>query len=202
MTLVVRVAATGGPIQGEEQRAASIHIAEEIKAMNSRKITIIQPGQPLKLKLSRAITSRPNGGAIQTNAKQRSRKKQGGGERQLSERDASIIKAMLRRGDKQQDIAAWFGVNIGRIAEIESYKTYPEVTPFKGKLPPSGPYDVPKLHAQRDTARRRMATGSLDIQNAAADLENCLPAELLKGKECKEALSTLLCIASKLEAPL
>jgi len=36
----------------------------------------------------------------------------------LNESDASLVKAMLDRGDRQHDIAAWFGVNGGRIAEI------------------------------------------------------------------------------------
>lgn len=38
----------------------------------------------------------------------------------LSERDAAIGKAMLARGDRQHDIAAWFGVNGGRVGEIAS----------------------------------------------------------------------------------
>jgi hypothetical protein len=38
----------------------------------------------------------------------------------LDESDAAIIKGMLARGDRQHDIAAWFGVNAGRVAEIAS----------------------------------------------------------------------------------
>jgi hypothetical protein len=36
----------------------------------------------------------------------------------LTSRDAASVKAMLDRGDRQHDIAAWFGVNSGRIAEV------------------------------------------------------------------------------------
>ena len=36
----------------------------------------------------------------------------------LSTADAALIKGMLLRGDRQHDIAAWFGVNGGRVAEI------------------------------------------------------------------------------------
>ena len=36
----------------------------------------------------------------------------------LTDRDAAVIKGMLIRGDRQHDIAAWFGVNSARIAEI------------------------------------------------------------------------------------
>jgi len=49
---------------------------------------------------------------------------------------------MLDRGDKQHDIASYFGVNGGRIAEVSTGSCdYPNATPFpEDKLPPSGPY--------------------------------------------------------------
>ena len=59
----------------------------------------------------------------------------------LSERDAAIVKAMLARGDRQHDIAAWFGVNGGRIGEIASRQAFRSVQPHDGaNLPPRGPY--------------------------------------------------------------
>jgi hypothetical protein len=58
----------------------------------------------------------------------------------LDARDASLVKGMLRRGDRQHDIAAWFGVNGGRIAEIAAGKKFPEVRPEVQNLPPPGPY--------------------------------------------------------------
>ncbi|XHS03064.1 hypothetical protein ACFB49_46880 [Sphingomonas sp. DBB INV C78] len=58
----------------------------------------------------------------------------------LSERDAAIIKTMIARGDRQHDIAAWFGVNSGRIGEIASGKTFDGVALAAGNLPPRGPY--------------------------------------------------------------
>jgi len=48
---------------------------------------------------------------------------------------------MLRRGDRQHDIAAWFGVNGGRIAEIavgDRFADVQEANP--AELPPRGPY--------------------------------------------------------------
>jgi hypothetical protein len=36
----------------------------------------------------------------------------------LTAAHAALVKGMLKRGDRQHDIAAWFGVNGGRIAEI------------------------------------------------------------------------------------
>lgn len=59
----------------------------------------------------------------------------------LSERDAAIVKAMLARGDRQHDIAAWFGVNGGRVGEIASGRSHRGVQPESGaNLPPPGPY--------------------------------------------------------------
>ncbi|MBU6394102.1 MAG: hypothetical protein KGQ75_05995 [Sphingomonadales bacterium] len=52
---------------------------------------------------------------------------------------------MLVRGDRQHDIAAWFGVNGGRIAEIATGKTFSRITPSPTtNLPPPGPYPAGK----------------------------------------------------------
>lgn len=60
---------------------------------------------------------------------------------QLNERDAAIIKGMLARGDRQHDIAAWFGVNGGRIAEIATRRKFRDVLASpSANLPPPGPY--------------------------------------------------------------
>jgi hypothetical protein len=37
----------------------------------------------------------------------------------LTNHDASIALGMEARGDRDHDIAAWFGVNQGRIAEVK-----------------------------------------------------------------------------------
>ena len=58
----------------------------------------------------------------------------------LTSADAAIAKAMLARGDRQHDVAAWFGVNGGRIADIATGKTFAWVMPSTGNLPPPGPY--------------------------------------------------------------
>jgi hypothetical protein len=62
----------------------------------------------------------------------------------LAEDDAALIKGMLRRGDRQHDIAAWFGVNGDRIAEIAAGNRFAEVAPGpRDRLPPPGPYPKP-----------------------------------------------------------
>lgn len=58
----------------------------------------------------------------------------------LSAADAAIVKGMLARGDRQHDIAAWFGVNGGRIAEIATGKAHGSVKAKTEMLPPPGPY--------------------------------------------------------------
>ena len=59
----------------------------------------------------------------------------------LDEEDAAIIKGMLCRGDRQHDIAAWFGINGGRIGEISSRRKFRDVAPAAAdRLPPAGPY--------------------------------------------------------------
>ena len=59
----------------------------------------------------------------------------------LSAADAALVKGMVERGDRQHDIAAWFGVNGGRIADIATGKKFAEVNPAPTReLPPPGPY--------------------------------------------------------------
>lgn len=57
-------------------------------------------------------------------------------------RDTQIVKGMLERGDKQHDIAAYFGVNGGRVAEVSTGDNdYPNVQPTpEDTLPEPGPY--------------------------------------------------------------
>jgi hypothetical protein len=57
----------------------------------------------------------------------------------LTVQDASLVKGMLARGDRQHDVAAWFGD--GRVAEIATGATFPWVKPVdKADLPPPGLY--------------------------------------------------------------
>jgi len=59
----------------------------------------------------------------------------------LTDREIAIVKGMLRRKDRQHDIAAYFGVNGGRIAEVATGDTGPDISPADASLlPPPGPY--------------------------------------------------------------
>ena len=64
----------------------------------------------------------------------------------LSESDAATVKGMLNRGDRQHDIAAWFGVNGGRIGEIATGSRFSNVHPAAStQLPPPGPYPASRV---------------------------------------------------------
>ena len=57
-------------------------------------------------------------------------------------KETRIVKGMLDRGDRQHDVASYFGVNGGRIGEVSTGKCdYPGAPPaMEGELPPPGPY--------------------------------------------------------------
>ena len=87
---------------------------------------------------------------------------------QLTEYDAALVKGMLARGDRQHDIAAWFGVNGGRIAEIAAGRTFGWIKRADSDdLPPPGPYPTGKqaAEAQRalDIALDALATAEMSL---------------------------------------
>jgi hypothetical protein len=59
----------------------------------------------------------------------------------LDYREIAIVKGMLVRGDRQHDVAAYFGVNGGRIAEIKTGARGEGISAADpASLPPPGPY--------------------------------------------------------------
>jgi hypothetical protein len=60
----------------------------------------------------------------------------------LNFRDTRTVKGMLGRGDRQHDIASYFGVNPARISEVANgTNNYPNAEPLpEADLPPPGPY--------------------------------------------------------------
>lgn len=72
----------------------------------------------------------------------------------LTKQDAALIRGMILRGDRHHDIAAFFGVNQGRIAEIKEGSRFPGVLPADADdLPPMGPYLTPKVAWQENRLR-------------------------------------------------
>jgi hypothetical protein len=89
--------------------------------------------------------------------------------RRLSFDEASLVKGMLARGDRQHDIAAWFGVNSGRIIDVKHGELHPEapVAP-KEALPPPGPYATGRTAHQAMSALK-LAKATLDAAQASID---------------------------------
>lgn len=83
----------------------------------------------------------------------------------LTKDDARIVLGMEARGDRNHDIAAWFGVNQGRIAEAKQGEYGPlEAAPVKG-LPPQGP---PGIKGRRIREAIRSAIEALEVGNDGA----------------------------------
>jgi hypothetical protein len=57
----------------------------------------------------------------------------------LTNKDATLVLGMVARGDRDHDIAAWFGVNQGRIAEVKSGSHGQLTMAPAHELPPKGP---------------------------------------------------------------
>jgi hypothetical protein len=97
----------------------------------------------------------------------------------LTDKEAALAKAMLRRGDQQHHVAAYFGINSGRIAEINTGQTFGHVTPDTGPLPPPGPYPAIKSAIRaRDTL-----LALRDLINEA--LEDIAEIEAEKGRNAR-----------------
>ncbi len=90
----------------------------------------------------------------------------------LTIRDASIVIGMISRGDRDHDIAAWFGVNQDRIAEVKEGKYSPAAAADASELPPKGPPGVKgkRLKAAVDKALASLAAG--DIGRTMEALQN------------------------------
>ncbi len=94
----------------------------------------------------------------------------------LDKNDASIVLGMVARGDRDHDIAAWFGVNQGRIAEVKAGEYGVEAA--TSGLPPSGP-PGPKgyrVRAALDRTLEALGSGNADeakgvLNEAAANYD-------------------------------
>jgi hypothetical protein len=83
----------------------------------------------------------------------------------LKAKDAPIIMGMVARDDRDHDIAAWFGVNQGRIAEVKDGSKFGVVGAAPAnELPPKGP---PGIKGRRLRSSVAAALDSLD--NGRAD---------------------------------
>jgi hypothetical protein len=89
--------------------------------------------------------------------------------KRLTEVDASVVLGMVERGDRHHDIAAWFGVNQGRIAEVISRDKFPDADPAaEDDLPPPGPYSsgqaAHKAVLALEESKKALDTASKNIE--------------------------------------
>ncbi len=82
----------------------------------------------------------------------------------LTANDAPMVLGMDAPGDREHDIAGWFGVNQGRVAEVKAGKFgTPSVAPTN-QLPPKGP---PGIKGRRLRAAVDGVLASLSKGNSA-----------------------------------
>ena len=98
----------------------------------------------------------------------------------MSDHDIAVAKGMLARGDKQQDIAAWFGTNSGRIAEINTGARGAGVEPIgREYLPPPGPYSAARREP-RDIISTALEAAAIQLTELAAAHGRAMSADALQ----------------------
>ena len=92
----------------------------------------------------------------------------------LKRSDAPTIFGMVARDDRDHDIAAWFGVNQGRIAEVKDGSKFGTVAAaHTSQLPPSGPPGIKgrRLRAAADKISQALAKGPIGLKEAQEILQ-------------------------------
>ena len=88
--------------------------------------------------------------------------------------DVPVILGMVARGDRRHDIAAWFGLNQGRIADVEDGKHGSPAAAPEDTLPPSGS-PGPKARGLRIAAARvRQLLKAGDVSKAEEALNDAI----------------------------
>jgi hypothetical protein len=110
----------------------------------------------------------------------------------LDYRDTCVVKGMLLRGDRQHDIASYFGVNGGRIAEISNgSNAYPDAKPtLEGDLPPPGPY-LSKYAIQSVIDTLNEALAALDMAEAESEIADVKAALMLAKETIQKKIAAL-----------
>jgi hypothetical protein len=99
----------------------------------------------------------------------------------LTTEQASVAKGLLARGEKQHDVAGYFGVNAGRIAEIAKGYKFADVKPAAKSDLPSSSLMVPWGFIMAE-ARKALAIARLGVASAEARL-NEIEAKLQAAAE-------------------
>lgn len=96
----------------------------------------------------------------------------------LSQADVAVVFGMQKRGDRDHDIAAWFGVNQGRVAEAKDGKFGNAQPAPPNELPPKGPPGV-KGRRLRASLNKILATAK-DSPNKMGQVVTAIEAAIAK----------------------
>lgn len=88
--------------------------------------------------------------------------------------DVPVILAMIARGDRRHDVAAWFGLNQGRLKEVEDGRHGPLTLAPSTDLPPSGSPGIKARQLRRSVARIRGLLGANDVEAAKRAIEEAI----------------------------
>lgn len=90
--------------------------------------------------------------------------------------DVPVIIGMITRGDRHHDIAAWFGLNQGRIKDTQDGKYGPARTQPGTSLPPKGPPGIKGRYLRESMASviRHLKAG--DAASALAEVQAAVGA--------------------------
>jgi|SRR5580700_4103319 hypothetical protein len=94
----------------------------------------------------------------------------------LKRTDAPIIMGMVMRGDRDHDIAAWFGVNQGRIAEVKDGSKFGSVAASQNPLPPKGPPGIKGRRLRENVQEALDALNAGDMKRVRIFLEGGIAA--------------------------
>lgn len=93
--------------------------------------------------------------------------------------DAPIILGMVARDDRDHDIAAWFGVNQGRIAEVKDGSKFgTPAAAHISQLPPSGPPGIKgrRLRSAVYEISKAIAKGPSGLKEAEEIVQRAIAA--------------------------
>jgi hypothetical protein len=110
----------------------------------------------------------------------------------LGYRETCVAKGMLARGDRQHDIASYFGVNPARISEIASGdNAYPNAEPTpEADIPPPGPY-LTKFAVQSVIDTLNEAIEALDLAEQENELADVKAAILIARDAIQQKIDAL-----------
>lgn len=94
----------------------------------------------------------------------------------LNKNDARIVLGMVGRGDRHHDIAAWFGVNQGRIAEVQEGSFGGISAASSNELPPKGPPGIKgrRLHSRVGAIVSKLENAEIQQEDAVSALIDAL----------------------------